>query len=74
MVWLDFSERQVSKVGRSLILVAPAGTPTNGQAYYERGGASFHKGDMPTALKDLEQACKYNYGDSCQRLQRFAQQ
>ena len=48
--------------------------PTNGQAYYERGGASFHKGDMPTALKDLEQACKYNYGDSCQRLQRFAQQ
>ena len=27
MVWLDFSERQVSKVGRSLILVAPAGTP-----------------------------------------------
>jgi tetratricopeptide (TPR) repeat protein len=48
--------------------------PKNGQAYYERGGASFHKGDMPTALKDLEQACKYNFGDSCQRLQRFAKQ
>jgi tetratricopeptide (TPR) repeat protein len=48
--------------------------PKNGQAYYERGGASFHKGDMPNALKDLEQACKYNYGDSCQRLQRFAKQ
>ena len=48
--------------------------PANGQAYYERGGASFHKGDMPNALKDLEQACTYNYGDSCLRLQRFAQQ
>lgn len=41
--------------------------PSNADAYLERGGTYFHKGDIPSALGDAKRACELGNGQACQR-------
>jgi tetratricopeptide (TPR) repeat protein len=39
--------------------------PTDGRAYFERGGAANHKGDRPAALEDARKACEWGIREAC---------
>ena len=48
--------------------------PGHGQAYEERGGAHFHRGDKPAALADARRACELGRGDACRQVKRLQDQ
>jgi tetratricopeptide (TPR) repeat protein len=39
--------------------------PNNAGAYFERAGAHKHKGDMKSALADLDRACELGKEEAC---------
>jgi len=42
-----------------------AETPTNAEAYFERGGTNFHRGDLVAAQADAAQACRLGKAEGC---------
>lgn len=42
-----------------------AKAPPNAEAYFERGGANFHKGDLVAAQADAAQACRLGKAAGC---------
>lgn len=45
--------------------------PHHAQAYFERAGAHFHKGDKPAALADAQRACDLGRVDACRRAKQL---
>lgn len=45
--------------------------PNNGKAYLERGGSSFRKGDLKSALSDADKSCSLGYEEGCRIYERF---
>ena len=48
-----------------------ARVPTNAEAYFERGGTNFHKGDLAAAQADAARACELGKSDACALLERL---
>ena len=44
--------------------------PDHAGAYYERSGTYYHKGDLKSALADLEQACRSGSRDACRQYRK----
>lgn len=44
--------------------------PKDGRAYFERGGAKYHKGDRTAALADARRACDLGTKEACDFLRR----
>ena len=44
--------------------------PGDAEAWYERAGTHFHKGDLAASLADVEQACRLGKAVACDRAQR----
>jgi tetratricopeptide (TPR) repeat protein len=47
-----------------------ARTPTSAEAYFERGGTNFHKGDLAAAQADAAKACELGKAEACQWVER----
>lgn len=45
--------------------------PPNAEAYFERGGTYFHKGDMASARADTAKACDLGMAQGCRMLERL---
>ena len=47
--------------------------PDNADAYLERSGAYFYKGDQEAALRDAEKSCKLGSSEGCAVVVRMRQ-
>jgi tetratricopeptide (TPR) repeat protein len=45
--------------------------PGHAQAYFERGGAHYNKGDLVNALKDAKTACRLGLQDACRKYDQL---
>jgi tetratricopeptide (TPR) repeat protein len=45
--------------------------PPNADAYYERGGTHFQKGDMAAARADATKACELGKAQACEMVERL---
>ncbi len=45
--------------------------PTNAEAYYERGGTNFHKGNFAAAQADAAKACELGKSEACSLADRL---
>jgi tetratricopeptide (TPR) repeat protein len=45
--------------------------PNNAEAYFERAGTHKHKGDMDSALADLDRACDLGKQEACNLRKRY---
>jgi tetratricopeptide (TPR) repeat protein len=45
--------------------------PRDAEAYYERGGSHFHKGDLQAAHADLVRACELGKANACARAEKL---
>jgi hypothetical protein len=48
--------------------------PESAEAYLERGGAHFQKGDRAAAVRDAEKACQLGNKEGCRQLAKFRPQ
>jgi tetratricopeptide (TPR) repeat protein len=48
-----------------------AHTPSSAEAYFERGGTNFHKGDVVAAQADAAQACRLGKAEGCVWAERL---
>ncbi len=48
-----------------------AQAPTDAEAYFERGGTNFHRGDLAAAQADAAQACRLGKAEGCVWEARF---
>ena len=48
-----------------------AEVPGNGEAYFERGGANYHKGDLVAAQADAQKACDLGKKEGCAYADRL---
>lgn len=46
--------------------------PRDVVAIYERSGTHYHNGDMDSARRDVERACRLGHEDACRTQRRFA--
>lgn len=46
----------------------------NAEAYFERGGAHFHKGDRAAALEDVARACELGKSEACAMAEKLKAQ
>ncbi len=44
--------------------------PVDGRAYFERGGAKYHKGDRDSAFNDARKACQLAHQEACDFLRQ----
>lgn len=45
--------------------------PTNAEAYFERGGTNFHKGNLAAAQADAAKACELGKSEACSLAERL---
>ena len=45
--------------------------PTNAEAYFERGGTNFHKGNVAAAQADAAKACELGKSEACSLAERL---
>ena len=48
-----------------------ARTPTNADAFFERGGTNYHKGDLAAARADAARACELGHAEGCSWWERL---
>ena len=46
--------------------------PNDAEAYFERSGTYYHKGNMENAMDDLRTACSLGHKEACQRLNKMS--
>ena len=46
-------------------------TPTDAEAYFERGGTNYHKGDLAAARADAARACELGKSEACSWAKRL---
>ena len=45
--------------------------PPDAEAYFERGGTHFHKGDMAASRADAAKACELGKAQACTMVERL---